>query len=75
MCNCCFGIIILNFAIQLAFTITSKVCTPKFESHKIDKDFSPNNKDDYFSVHNENSNIAFAVGSCHVYGYEMWLKV
>ena len=43
-----FCIIIYNFAIQLAFTITPKVCTPKFESHNICKDFSPNNKDDYF---------------------------
>ena len=27
------------------------------------------------SAHNEKSNIAFAVGSWHVFGYEMWLKV
>ena len=50
------------------------MCTAKFESHKIGKDFSPNNKDDYFSTHNENSDIAFAVGSWHVLEYEMWLK-
>ena len=36
------------------------------------KDFSPNNKDDYFSANNANSNIAFPVGSLHVCGYEMW---
>ena len=48
MCNCCFGIIILNFAIHVTLMITPKVCTPKFESHKICKDFSPNNKDDCF---------------------------
>ena len=72
MCNCCFGIIIWKFAIKVAFTITPKVCTPKLESHKICKDFSLNNKDDYFNAHNENSNIAFSVGSWHVCGYEMW---
>ena len=38
----------LNFCHQVAFTIAPKVLTPKFESHKICKDFSPNNKDDYF---------------------------
>ena len=65
------GIIIKNFAIQVTFTITPKVCTPKFESHKICKDFWPNNKDDFFSAHNENSSIAFAVGPWHVCGYEM----
>ena len=48
-----------------------KVCTPKFESHKIFKDFSPNNKDDYLSAYNANSNIAFAVGPWHDCGYEM----
>ena len=48
------------------------MCTPKFESHKICKDFSSNNKDHYLRAHNANSNIAFAVGSWHVCGYEMW---
>ena len=35
MYNGCFGVIIQTFAVPLAFKITSKVCTPKFESNKI----------------------------------------
>ena len=47
MCNCCFWYHYLKFCLQLAFTITPKVFTPKFESHKIFKDFSPNNKEKF----------------------------
>ena len=34
-CFRCTCILIFNFVIPLDLKITSKVCTPKFESHKI----------------------------------------
>ena len=57
MYNCCFWYHNLNFAIQVTFTITPKVSTPKFENHKICKDFSSNNKDEYFCGHFMKSQI------------------
>ena len=33
-------VIIKGFAIPLAQKITSKVCTPEFESHRVCEDFS-----------------------------------
>ena len=57
--SACFWCHNLKFCLPLTFKITSKVCNPRIESHKICEDFSPKNNDGYCSVYNENSNITF----------------
>ena len=40
MCNHRIVVIIKGFAIPITLKITSKVCTPEFESHRVCEDFS-----------------------------------
>ena len=47
MCNHRIVVIIFGFAIPLALTITSKVCTPEFKSHRACEDFSQKSLDDH----------------------------
>ena len=46
MCNHRIVVIIQGFAINLAVKITSKVCTPELESHRVCEDFSQKSLDD-----------------------------
>ena len=48
-----FCVIFLDFDISFFVEITSKVCTPEFESNKIYEDVSPTNKDVFFNARNE----------------------
>ena len=57
-----FGVFIENVAILFVLTTTSKVCTPKFESHKICWSFLQNIKTVSYSPHNETSNMRLASG-------------
>ena len=47
MCNHRIVVIISVLAIPLALKITSKVCTPEFESHRVCEDFSQKSLDDH----------------------------
>ena len=47
MCNHRIVVIIKGFAIPLALVITSKVCTPEYESPRVCEDFSQKSLDDH----------------------------